>query len=62
MPNLYPASPLKLQRLKTGIPLTHMAKALGYSISMLSLVERRLIDKPEVAAAMRRYLSAQKAS
>lgn len=60
MPRLYPSTPLRLARMRVGVQLAFMARDLGYSISMLSNVERGLIHKPEIAAAMKRYLRAQK--
>ncbi len=57
MPRLYPAGKLRLLRLQVGQQLAQMSVDLGYSISMLSNVERGLVDKPEIAAAMKAYLA-----
>lgn len=61
MPVLYPATELRLARLKTGVHLTMMAAALGHSISLLSLIERRLISRPAIEAKMRRFIAAHAA-
>ncbi len=59
MPRLYPSTPLRLARMRVGVQLAFMARDLGYSISMLSNVERGLVTKPAIAAAMKKYLSAR---
>jgi len=45
--------------MRVGVQLAFMARDLGYSISMLSNVERGLVTKPAIAAAMKKYLSAR---
>ena len=59
MPTMYPASPLRMERWRAGISLMLMSKALGHSVSLLSFVERGLLDRPEIEKAMRRYIAAQ---
>jgi len=56
---LYPATALRIERLKVGVGLTMMSRALGHSVSLLSLVERELIDRPAVKKRMRAFLAAQ---
>jgi hypothetical protein len=58
MPVLYPASPLRIERLRVGVHLTMMSRALGHSVSLLSLVERELIDRPAIKKRMKDFLSA----
>jgi len=58
LPTLYPASELRLARLRTGIHLTMMAAALGHSISLLSLIERQLVVRPAIEKKMRRFIAA----
>jgi hypothetical protein len=61
VPVLYPATPLRIERLRTGVHLTMMARALGHSVSLLSLVERDLIDRPHIKRKMRAFIAAQAA-
>jgi len=61
VPILYPASEMRLDRLKTGVPLTMMSAALGHSISLLSLIERGLLVRPEIEKKMRRFIAAHAA-
>jgi len=58
MPVLYPCRPLKIERLRCGVTLVDLAAAVGVSVSMLSLIEREKISKPDIVAAVRRYLAA----
>jgi len=53
---------MRLARLKVGATLVQMSKHTGYSLYTLSMVERQLLRRPEVLAAMKRFLSAQAAS
>ncbi len=62
MPRLFPSTPMRLARLKVGATLVQMSKHTGYSLYTLSMVERQLLRRPEVLAAMKRFLSAQAAS
>jgi hypothetical protein len=61
MPVLYKPSHLRLKRLRQGVPLLLMSKALGHSVSTLSLVERRHISRPQIKKKMLRLLSAHEA-
>jgi DNA-binding transcriptional regulator YiaG len=61
MPVLYKPSHLRLKRLRQGVPLLVMSKALGHSVSTLSLLERRYISKPQIEKKMLRFLRAHEA-
>jgi hypothetical protein len=56
---LYPATAFRIDRLKIGVPLTMMSRALGHSVSFLSLVERGMIDRPAIRKKMKAFLAAQ---
>jgi len=58
VPVMYAAkSKLRLARLRLGIPLTQVAHDIHISVSLLSLVERGQVDRPELEKLMRRYLA-----
>ncbi len=62
MPRLYPSSALRLKRYKVGATLTTMSRSIGVSIYQLSMVERGLLVRPQLKAAMERFLAGQKSA
>jgi cytoskeletal protein RodZ len=59
---MYPASSLRIERTKLGIPLSQMAYDLKINLATLSLIERGHADKPDVRKAMRHYLATRQAA
>lgn len=57
-----PPTKLRLARLRLGVRLWQMSRALGHSVSFLSAIERGFIRRPEVEQRMRDWLDAHAAS
>ena len=60
MPVLYPASADRIARLRTGVTIVQMSRALGHSISLLSLVERGQLDRPAIRKKMKAFVAAHR--
>jgi len=60
MPILYPASEMRIDRLRTGVTMTMMSRALGHSVSLLSLIERGQLNRPHIKKKMQAFVAAHR--